>query len=394
MEGPTASCEQATDLLKGAVVAVAGRLAYLSLAALKRLVAAHGGTFSTRLGRDTTLLIIGLSGLPLRGDGRLSGKLRRARRMLERGAMIELVREDEFFERFGLTEGGESVGRCYTLRQVAKVTGSPVERIGYWVQSGILQPAEYRLGIPLFSFREISSVKRLQELMAAGVTPARLRQSLGQLEAWLPDAPEWLSRLELIAGGNRLATRSSNGLLVQVDGQMLFDFVDHSQSHRQMPDAVPFRAPSDSEQLFQRALDCERQGDCDEAVLLYRDWLMAFGPDAQVCFNLGNALFALGRFEGAAERFRQSLEIDPDYAEAWSNLGCALAELGEIDEAAASLRRALSLAPDYADAIYNLADILERAGRSADARPHWLAYLDHDDTSPWAEHARERLRVR
>jgi hypothetical protein len=52
---------------------------------------------------------------------------------------------------------------------------------------------------------------------------------------------------------------------------------------------------------------------------------------------------------------------------------------------------ALLLAPGVADVHYNLADVLEELGRSAEARPHWQAYLQRDSRSQWAAHARQRL---
>jgi len=40
---------------------------------------------------------------------------------------------------------------------------------------------------------------------------------------------------------------------------------------------------------------------------------------------------------------------------------------------------------------YNLADALDSIGRSAEARPHWQAYLRTDAAGPAARYARARL---
>jgi hypothetical protein len=38
-------------------------------------------------------------------------------------------------------------------------------------------------------------------------------------------------------------------------------------------------------------------------------------------FSLGNVLFGLGQHGQAAERYRQAVELDHNFVEAWSNLG-------------------------------------------------------------------------
>jgi len=60
--------------------------------------------------------------------------------------------------------------------------------------------------------------------------------------------------------------------------------------------------------------------------------------------NLGNALYRLGRFEEAAEKYRESLAIQPN-DEGYSNLGAALYVLGRYEEAIVAFRMAVSLTP-------------------------------------------------
>jgi DNA-binding transcriptional MerR regulator len=377
------------EALRGTTVAFTGRLAMLARSRAEELVQQHGGRCCDTVSRETTMLIVGLNGWPLRADGRVSGKLRRATRLRQAGWTIEIVREDEFLERLGLIEPGGGVCRRYTLDQVAKVAGASVSRVRGWVRAGLVAPAEVREGIEHFDFRQVSAVRKLHELTARGVTTARLRRSLQRLEAWLPDAHHWLARLELFAEGERIVARSPSGALVQPDGQTLFDFGEPIST---TAEAIRFEAPAeDADELFQRALDLEERARYTEAVAAYRHWLLMFGPDAQVCFNLGNTLYSLGQHAAAAKRYRQAVEIDPDYLEAWSNLGCVLAEMDECGEAIRALERAVRIGPEYRDAIYNLADVLDRAGRRNEARVYWRAYLRFDAASPWADYARSRL---
>lgn len=392
MESTVTQAQPTVASLDGSVVSLAGRFASMSREKAIELIEHLGGRYSKRVTRHTTLLVVGLNGWPLRRDGRVSGKLRKAQRMQELGAAVEIVREDVFLERIGLGDVGDSAGQRYTLDRVAEVTSTQPERIKAWLKAGILEPADTVHGIPRFDFRQISAIKRLQELTAAGITPARLRQSLRQLATWLPDARDWLTQLELLTEGRKLVARDDDGSLVQVDGQKLFEFFADDADEPAGAISVRFQPPlPDADDLFHQALEAENAGDYPAAEQAYRQWLLAFGPDAQVCFNLGNTLFARSRYEAAVERFRQAVEIDPDYAEAWSNLGCALAEIDETDDAVAAVNRAIELRPNYPDAIYNLADILQRLGRRQEARRWWRTYLEHDQTSPWADHARQQL---
>ncbi|MBZ0105713.1 MAG: tetratricopeptide repeat protein, partial [Sulfuricella denitrificans] len=73
---------------------------------------------------------------------------------------------------------------------------------------------------------------------------------------------------------------------------------------------------------------------------------------------LGNILRSLKRTAEAAVRYREALELNPDYAKAHNNLGVCLKELKEIDVAAAHFRRAIELEPDFVEAVANLGSSL------------------------------------
>ncbi len=73
------------------------------------------------------------------------------------------------------------------------------------------------------------------------------------------------------------------------------------------------------------------------------------------------------RVEGAEQKFRKAVAIQPDFAEAHNNLGIALRLLGRLDEAQETLRTALMLRPDYAEAHSNLGNVLTAAGRFQEA---------------------------
>jgi len=71
-----------------------------------------------------------------------------------------------------------------------------------------------------------------------------------------------------------------------------------------------------------------RKADYGKAVSLYQRAL-AEKDDPHVAYNLGNALFQLGRKKEAAAAWRRALKKQPVFPEASANLGMALYELGE-----------------------------------------------------------------
>lgn len=81
----------------------------------------------------------------------------------------------------------------------------------------------------------------------------------------------------------------------------------------------------------------------------------------------GRVAFAAGRFEEAAELFRQAVEAEPTSVVSRVNLGTALARLGDTEGAIEQYRRTLELDPEYGLASYNLGSLLVAAGRPAEA---------------------------
>jgi len=352
----------------------------------RQLVAARGGQCGRQVTRQTTMLVIGQERWPLEADGRMTRNLRRAQYLQQRGTRIEVVGEEAFLERLGLSELRQDACRRYSLAQLTRLVGLSRDRLRGWIRAGLIEPVETVHGVPLFDFSQVAAAKSLWQLSASGVTTDRLRRSLEQLRRWLPHARESLARLHLLEG--ELLLRCDDGL-AQLNGQMLIEFDAPSST-----EPAALHLPEDADAAFDRARQLEELGEYEDAVRAYYGWLQQFGTDAHVIFNLANSLTALGRTEAALERYRQAVEVDPEYVEAWNNLGAALASAGELEEAREAFEIAIRLVPNYADALYNLADTLDEMDRPAEARTYWARYLDADRESPWADHARSRLECR
>src|SRR5262249_2831787 len=154
-----------------------------------------------------------------------------------------------------------------------------------------------------------------------GVSTRRIQRSLERLRQWLPSLGQCHAAL---AKDGQILVRLEDGRLADARGQGVFDFCEEP-----LPTALPMTTSSAgaADAWFHQAWEFEQAGTLEQAAGAYREALLAGGPDAITCFNLGNVLFQMGHKEQAAERLQQAVEIDPRIAEAWNNLGNVLSDL-------------------------------------------------------------------
>lgn len=381
---------QARQELAGQRVAFTGRLASMSRRAAAEMVGQLGGIFSATVNRQTTLVVVGREGWPLRPDGQLTHKLHRARQLQRHSQALEVLPEEQFLARVGIHSAEDRFCRTYTVAELTNLLDLPRSKIEAWQRHGFIRPGAIEDGLARFDFRQVAAVRSLVRLLAAGVRPKRLMRNLRQLEGWISGESgqdELLSRLLCDAG--RLVLRTDGGQLVEATGQMLLEFETEETAA-----TVSWDRALEGDRLFEEAARLEQAGELESAARRYRELLLAEGPDPDVCFNLANVLYGLGQIQAAIERLYEAVSLDRDHVEAWHNLGNLLAEQKRPDEALAALRRAVAIEPGYADAHYALADVLEQLGRFEAARPHWRAYLAEEQLGPWADYARSRLELR
>lgn len=100
------------------------------------------------------------------------------------------------------------------------------------------------------------------------------------------------------------------------------------------------------------------------------------GSDADRAVEInkaGETAYHAGNLEDAVDLYRQAIDLDPDYGQAYSNLGLAHAKLGHTAEAIWANRKAIALASGptaatvRASSYYNIAKIYESAGEYANA---------------------------
>jgi len=357
---------------------------------------------------SATLVVVGEDDLPVRlkpGENEIDPLLPAEVRSAAEGGRTEVISESQFWQRLGIVEPETQVRRLYTPAMLASLLGVPVAVVRRWHRRGLIRPVREVRRLAYFDFQEVATARRLAELLAAGVSPQRLKKQLASLQRILPNIERPLAQLSVIVEGGDILLRQGDGL-IDAGGQMRFDFEAAPPSAAasapaatiDLQAAIALRSPAETDEaaltpdeLLDLAVHHEDEGRLEAAEESYRAALAAGGPRPEVCFQLAEVLYRRGDLPAARERYYMAVELDADYVEARANLGCVLAELGQRELAAAAFAGALKYHGEYPDAHFHLARTLCDLEREAEAEPHWRAFLELAPESPWAEEARRRL---
>ncbi|WP_293259368.1 tetratricopeptide repeat protein [Microcoleus sp. PH2017_21_RUC_O_A] len=95
-------------------------------------------------------------------------------------------------------------------------------------------------------------------------------------------------------------------------------------------------------------------------------------PDARVYKIWGNARQAQGKVEEAKNCYAKAIELDPDFAEAYTNLGTLYAQEQQWQSAIAFYQKAIALQPNLASTYRNLARVWAQMGQLSEADGCWF----------------------
>lgn len=398
--------------LDGERLSFTGTLASMTHQQGAELAKQHGGAATPNVSKQTTMLVVGEEGWPLETDGRPSVKLQQVTEWRQQGVDIKVVPESDWLHLLGLDERRRDVHRLQTPAMLSQSLKVSVGLIRHWERIGLIKPVRKIFRLPYFDFQEVSCVRRLSELLHAGVSQHELEVSLGRLQGMLPGTERSLSQLTLLARDHRVVIRDQSGLVEPLSHQRLFEFDesvlpttpndDRSEITADVDDVPDVLPMSEAEPLAtahrQRPEDWLEQGSqlleegrLTDAVEAFRCALILDAANPEAHFHLAEALYRSGNVSGAMERFHVAVELDHDYLEAWTQLGCLAAELDQTESALDAFDIALRCHADYPDAHFHKAELLHRLGRSTEARPHWEAYWNQDQRGPWGDVVRQRL---
>jgi DNA-binding transcriptional MerR regulator len=391
--------------LSGERVTFTGVLASMTHAEAAELVRQQGGEAVEHVSRHSTMLVVGEEGWPLEDDGQPSLKLQQALDWQARGATVRIVKESDFLRMVGLAESSEEVRRLHTPAMLSQLLDVPVHVIRGWERAGLVQPVKRVHRLPYFDFQEVSSARRLSELLQAGVPREEIERSLKSIPGVATGERRPFEQLEILARDRKVVIRDRHGLR-DPRGQRLLTFDSDDATPPETEDE------GDTEEFTtisflearQHALDAERrdwlvegcrhadEGELAAAIEAFRIALMFEPQNPEVHFQLGDALYRKGRVHAALERFYAAAELDHDYLEAWTQIGALHRELGEPEAARDAFAVAIDIHEDSPEVQFQMAETLAELGRTDEAIPHWEAYLEFEQRGPWAELARRRIR--
>ena len=86
-------------------------------------------------------------------------------------------------------------------------------------------------------------------------------------------------------------------------------------------------------------------------------WYLAKDEETQIVFDKGNQFMDNGDFDAAIKLFSETIELSPDFAEAWNKRATVYFLQGELEKSIADIDRTLDLEPQHFGALDGLAEI-------------------------------------
>jgi len=105
---------------------------------------------------------------------------------------------------------------------------------------------------------------------------------------------------------------------------------------------------------LQLARQIHRDGDLDQALLLYEELISDYPSGSDAYNYLGILQFQKGNVDKAQELIRHSIQLQPDEPGPYNNLGNILRTIGNLEGALEVYREAARLAPEDPDIVDNL----------------------------------------
>lgn len=276
----------------------------------------------------------------------------------------------------------ESPQSSYALRDVARLFDLPESRLRYWAQTGFISPSIRLRGRTFYSFRDLIAIKVARELLGAGLPLQRVRRSLDALRFKLPEVDQPLARLRVRCEHEQVVVEDLAHSFEAATGQVLLDFNVQALHHEVAQVLAMPRAQDHGErsayEWFLHACEREQAWDGDDpddqAVTDAReayDRALDLDPEFAAAYtNLGALLAAVGDIDGARDHFDQALRCDPGQLEAQANLAALALRVGDPETALAGYRQLLRAAPDSLEGHYGIARALLAVGGKGQALAH------------------------
>ncbi|MGH0030506.1 MAG: MerR family transcriptional regulator, partial [Myxococcota bacterium] len=114
---------------------------------------------------------------------------------------------------------GDASGGAFGVQEVADLLATTPARVRGWVRAGLVEPTRGARGALRFSFRDLTFLRRVNDLEGQRITPRRVRRVIRRLrDAGARD----LSGLDARRG--EIVLREGDALVSPESGQVVFDF--------------------------------------------------------------------------------------------------------------------------------------------------------------------------
>ena len=189
---------------------------------------------------------------------------------------------------------------------------------------------------------------------------------------------EWDNYMESLSS-NAFIKKSSDRIFIShdvyLDDRFLDDYFVKDDDLKGLKEIL-FSKLRDAEDLFYLGNRFDDKKNQRQAEDCYRESIQINPNFAEAHNNLGNLLKDLKRYEEAEKEYKEALRINSDFAEAHNNLGVLLHEFKRYyQEAEKEYKEALRLNPDFAEAHYNLGILLYELKRYPEAEKEYKEVL-------------------
>jgi tetratricopeptide (TPR) repeat protein len=284
--------------------------------------------------------------------------------------------------------------RVYSLSDTARILRVSPARLRAWSRTGFV--SSRAVEAESFAFDDLVRLRALVGLISQGVSVRKIRGTVAQLQARLPDLREPLGALRVWGGSARRVVVRHGDALVEADGQLVLDF-EAEAFVSEVAEIAPaledgLSPPRSAFEWFERGCMFDAQpGKTADALNAYRR-AVELAPDfADAWCNLGTVHFHRGERADARSCYQRALGCETDHLEANFNLANLLDDEGRRETALHHYKAAVRSDPSFADARLNLALLYDRMNLRRLGREQWRHYLQLVPRGSWAELARERI---
>ncbi len=375
-------------LIADKVFVFTGKLASMTRHRAGLYVQEAGGLIRSSVSRLTDYLIVGEDGWPLE-EGEISLKLELGLRLRDQSEGIQILTERQWLDLLGLESKYPHESRLFSTKTCCQLLKISRRQLRQWRSLGLIAPVQTIHREDFYNFQHLKALRTLDDLVARGLKPGKIRKILASLEPVLGDIESPLAQLNVLTEKGQILFQY-RGEQFDLGGQLCLDFRDKAEAPGQIVDFVD---SGDAWELYWEAEQLLTHPETRQPGLDLLERVIGLQPDfADVYCLQGNVQFAEGFLENARASFEKALELEPTYAEAWFNLGNIFDRYSNWLGAVRAYKNALRSDPDFDGAHFNLALLYEEAGDIELAGLHWRRYLEVAADPEWIAIAQEHLR--